>query len=431
MRELYLMRKPWEQRSARFREFAETKHPHSSRWNWMQNGSFVKGRWVAAERGSGPYGPVTHILGSTAKIAYLYWRRYEYTLDREWLRKRAYPMLKGAAEFYRNFPNVRKGDDGRYHIEHVNSNESVWGARDTDEDLSAMRGVFAALLRAAEILDADAAMRPVWREFLEHLAPLPTTDDADALKPEGYAGPRVFVRGRKPAVQARGFLPDGNSLPMWFFDLCQVESRDRRLVETANNTLNASFRSGLTERTPVGVLSKIGIAAASLGRADAVRILTPNQIETLAPERGTAYRGGAVLANRMTLREGPQALDAERLGRAAEALHLALLQSNPPAPGEDPILHVFPAWPREWDAEYKLRARGAFVVSAAMERGRVRFVELLSEAGAACRLRNPWGESRVSLSRDGRKAETLAGSLLLFGTRRGERILAEPVEAKP
>ena len=54
-----------------------------------------------------------------------------------------------------------------YHIHCVNSNESVCGARDTDEDLSAMRGVIAALLRAAEILGTDAEMSPVWREFLE------------------------------------------------------------------------------------------------------------------------------------------------------------------------------------------------------------------------------------------------------------------------
>ena len=34
-------------------------------------------------------------------------------------------MLKGAVEFYRNYPNVKKGADGKYHIHHVNSNESV------------------------------------------------------------------------------------------------------------------------------------------------------------------------------------------------------------------------------------------------------------------------------------------------------------------
>jgi hypothetical protein len=34
MRELYLLRKPWSQRSQRFSEFAFGKHPHNGRWNW-------------------------------------------------------------------------------------------------------------------------------------------------------------------------------------------------------------------------------------------------------------------------------------------------------------------------------------------------------------------------------------------------------------
>jgi hypothetical protein len=169
------------------------------------------------------------------------------------------------------------------------------------------------------------------------------------------------------------------------------------------------------------VLSKLAIAAASLGRSDAVRFLIPNQMRALAPERATAYKNGGVLANRMTLREGPQALDAERLGRASEALHLALLQSNPPAPGEEPVLHVFPAWPREWSASYTLLARGGFLVSAAIREGRVAFVELESQAGAECRLRNPF-DGEVTLYRYGARAEGLKGTMLRFGTKKGERV---------
>ena len=42
------------------------------------------------------------LAGLGAKIAYYFWRRYEFTMDREWLRARAYPMIKGAAEFVWN-----------------------------------------------------------------------------------------------------------------------------------------------------------------------------------------------------------------------------------------------------------------------------------------------------------------------------------------
>ncbi|HUA58613.1 MAG TPA: DUF5703 domain-containing protein [Verrucomicrobiae bacterium] len=431
MADLYLLRKPWEQRSQRFMEFAQTKHPHSSRWNWIQSGAWKDGHWVITERGNGPYGAVTHNFGTTAKVAYLYWRRYEYTLDREWLRSRAYPMLKAAAEFYRNHPNVKPGDDGLYHIHWANSNESVYGARDTDEDLSAMRGVFAAAARAAQILGVDVDIQTQWQGFLSKLAPLPTSDDPEALKPDAYQGPRVFVRGLKPCIKpAGGLLPDGNSLPMWFFDLCNVESSSAERLEIARTTFASYLRTGLNPKLPVGVLSKLPIAAASIGRADAVRVMLPNQIRVLSPERAAAYKGGGVLANRMTLREGPQALDAERLGRAAEALHLALVQSNPPAPGEDPILHFFPAWPREWNARFTLLARGAFLVSAGIHNGRVEFVELLSQAGVECRLRNPFG-GEVDVYRDGKRARRVRDSLLRLPTRKGERLIVVPVGANP
>ena len=432
MRELYLLRKPWEERSARFREYAATRHPHSSRWNWNRAGSWEDGRWVAVERGAGPFGPVTHILGTTAKVAYLYWRRYEYTRDAEWLRRRAYPMLRGAAEFYRGFPNLGKGPDGRYHLHHANSNESVWGARDTDEDLSALRGVLPALLRASELLGEDAELRPAWRELLDGLAPLPVSDEPEALKPPDYRGPRVFVRGRRPAVQSRGLLPDPNSLPAWFFDLCHPDSPDRETAETCRATFEAYFPGGITPETPVGSLSRLAIAAATLGRADAVRHLLPNQVRGLTRERRGAYRQGAPLLNRLSLREGHQGLDAQRLGRAAEALHLALLQSAPVAPAGEPVLQVFPAWPKEWDAAFTLLARGAFLVTSSMRGGRVELVELHSRAGSECRLRNPWGEGAVSVHRDGRRAESLeGGAWLRLGTRAGERLVIVPAGVDP
>jgi hypothetical protein len=424
MRELYLMRKPWAERSEQFRKFSETKHPHSSRWNWMASGEYVKGRWTIEERGSGPYGNVSHIFGSTAKIAYLYWRRYEFTQDRDWLRTRAYPMLRGALEFYRNHPNVGKGEDGKYHIRYANSNESVWGARDTDEDLSSMRGVGAALLRASEILDLDSGLRPQWQEFVNNLAALPLSTDADALKPAEYHGPQVFARGRTPAVKAgRGLLPDANSLPMWFFDLCNLESLDADRLRIANATFDSYFRGGITAETPVSVLSKLAIAAATLGRADAVRHLIPNQIRALSPERNTAYKNGGVLANRMTLREGPQALDAQRLGRAAEALHLALLQSAPPAPGEESVIRLFAACPKEWNARFTLLSRGGFLVTAAIEKGQIHSVELVSQTGSPCRMRNPWAGATVEVLRAGGRTERLTGPLLAFQTGKEEKIV--------
>jgi len=408
MQDLYLLRKPWEQRSKEFLEYAGTKTPFSSRWNWIGGGKWQAGRWVYAERGGGPYGPVTHIFSRGAKIAYYYWLRYEYTMDETWLRDRAYPMLKGVAEFYRGYPNLKKGSDGKYHIHHVNSNEPLWGGQDTDEELSSMYCILPVVIRASEVLNVDAEMRPVWQELLDNLAPLPRNTET----------PSLWAKGLEPAVRGRAAsLPDGNTMPMWLFDLCTLENTDPETMKIANATYDAYFRNGVNAGTRVGVLSKLGVTAAMMGRADHVRYLLPNQINS---------QESAPLANRMDLREGFQTTSVQRLGRAADTLHNALCQSVPAGPGKTPVIRVFAAWPREWDAAFTLLARGAFLVSSSMQAGRIEFVEIRSQAGSQCRLRNPWPAVTVTLHRDGQKGEDLTGEVLAFATHGGETIVVVP-----
>jgi selenocysteine lyase/cysteine desulfurase len=128
---------------------------------------------------------VTHIFGTTAKIAYLYWQKYEYTLDEKWLRERAYPMVKGAVECYRNFPNMTLDADGKYHIHHTNSNEPAWGVRDSDEDMSALHG----LLRPGDhvvtsVCEHNSVLRPL--RFLAERGVTTTYVPCDG---QGYVDP--------------------------------------------------------------------------------------------------------------------------------------------------------------------------------------------------------------------------------------------------
>ena len=385
---------------------------------------WTNGAWVPTERPTAPFSPVNHILGTTAKVAYLYWRRYEYTQDRAWLRDRAYPMIKGAAEFYRHFPNLRKEADGKYHIHHVNSNESVLGAHDTDEDLSAMRGIFAAAIRASELLGQDAALRAQWQEVLANLAPLPTSAHPDALRAADYTGPPVFVRGLKPTANNDTRLHARRQQPA---DVV-LRSRQPRIARQADaRGCERHVRSRLSRRASA---RRRRWACCPSGRS-------PERRWAASTRRGFWYRirfarwrpsarpricGGRPLANRLTLREGPQALDAQRLGRAAEALQLALLQSAPGVPGGESIIRLFPAWPDEWDAQFTLRARGGFVVTASKRAGRMESVQIRSEAGSVARVRNPWGTTPVALSRNGKRSQQLKGAVLMFDTQIGEVI---------
>lgn len=413
MRALYLSEKPWEERSEEFCDYAFTKQPHSSRWNWKASGKWEHGQWHYTDKGAGPYSQVNHIFSRGAKIAYKYWLRYEYSSDEQWLRNRGYPIIKGVAEFYRNYPNVKKGPDGKYHIHNVNSNEPVWGGQDTDEEISAMRGVLPVAIRASEILNVDVAMRPIWREFLDNLARLPQRQN----------GRTVWIKANDPVMKGRGSsLPDRNTMPMWYFDLCTLETEDPKVTEIANATFESFFRNRISSDVRIGVLSKLGVAAAILGRSDDVKFLIPNQIHT---------EETPVLINRMTLREGAQTTGLQRIGRAADALHSALCQNVPAGPGKTSVIRVFPAWPREWDATYRLLTRGAFLVSSAQLHEKILFVEITSKAGSKCQLRNPWPDTIVTLYRNGNRAEDLIGPLLMFHTSLDERITIVPKGTTP
>ena len=89
---------------------------------------------------------------------------------------------------------------------------------------------------------------------------------------------------------------------------------------------------------------------------------------------------------------------------------------------------MFPAWPKDWDAEFTLLARGAFTVSAVQGGGKIGPIAIESHAGQACRLQNPWGSGAVQLTRAGQPAEKLSGDVLSFPTKRGEKLTVAQVQ---
>ncbi len=390
MSDLFLLNKPWEQRSNAFKNYAANKNPHLSRWNSVT--------------GYAPFGYVTHIFSRGAKIAYLYWMNYEYTQDKEWLVKFAYPMVKGVAEFYRSFPNMKKAADGKYHIYHVNDNEPVWNGHNTVEEISAMMGILPVAIKASEVLNLDADLRPLWKELLQNLAPLPLSSEFSKFKGK----PVTFVKSLLPVRNGNASdLPDLNTMPVWCFDLCTLESKDQQRMKIANNTFDAYFPEGINDKTSAGTLTMLPAVGALLGRKDATRYLIPNQMKAL---------NKPVMDNRMDDMEGYQATTAERLGRSSEALQNALCQSVPPTPGEEAIIRVFPAWPEAWDARFQLLCRGNFLVSSSYRNGEIEFVKIKSQKGKKCRIRNPWIGSEIDIYENNKKIKSQGGDLISFQT---------------
>lgn len=370
LQDMVLVRKPFDQRSQKFDWYSENKNRHNSRWNYRADGTWQEGHYVFQSKGKGIFGSTTHILGVASRIGNLGWQRYQFTGDKAWLRDQAYPFIRGAVEFYRNFPNLQPDEQGVYHIDHTNSGESAWNSRDAGYEVACMHMIFPLAIRASEVLGVDANLRPQWQHIEDHLVPAPagarcgTGSEIAIDRPYGafvYNGPGAIAPiGPEPELKQRflGFTRLGS-----FID-------------------------------PVG------------------------------------DGGPQIFRNRLRLREGPGAIDAEHIAGLASGIHTSLLNSHPESVSDDPM-SLFNAWPKDWDAAFTLLARGAFEVSSAQRNGGIPLVEIVSQKGGTCRLVNPWRGRAVTLFRNGRKADNLSGDTLTFPTAQGETVVLVPAGTNP
>ncbi len=115
--------------------------------------------------------------GAAAWLAEHLWWRWEYSLDKGFLRDKAYPFHKLVAEFYEDY--LVRDDKGRLVTVPSQSPENrfVAGASPVSicvgatMDFLLIREVLSRCLRATEILGIDAGLRLKWQQILRDLPP--------------------------------------------------------------------------------------------------------------------------------------------------------------------------------------------------------------------------------------------------------------------
>jgi hypothetical protein len=390
--DVFLGRKPLAEMSQRARQQCQfdsqlnvvTQPPAGSRMSW-----------------------ISHVASSGSELAIHAWWRYRHTGDQEWLRSHAYPLLRGTVEFYRHL--VRKEEDGLYHLSGTHAHEDFWGVRDSIMDLAAIRGTAPLAIRASEILDVDAELRDQWKELLQNLAPYPmgSNPQAKALT-GGTLAEDVWAAGYLGEVDGQHNPEDVWLTPVFPFEDWTLETRDatadrivQRLLDLAPR--HKSVLNGAGTNTAI----RSPIAAARAGRREELPRILDRYAAAFSP-----------LPNGMSLFEGPTAASVEHLGLLTMTLQDALLQSVSPRPGEPEVIRVFPAWPTNWNASFRLLARGGFLVSSRIATGAVHFVEIESRLGEECRLRNPWDRSCI-VQEVGGPSQVLEKEVLCFPTKPG------------
>ena len=365
----------------------------------------------------GRYSWISHIVSSGCELAVQAWWRYRYTGDKQWLQK-AYPLLRGAVELYRHI--AKKEEDGLYHFYGLNQHEPFWGVNDGIIDLAAIRGTAPLAIRTAEILDIDAELRIKWKEFLDNLAPYPMGSDPQSKALHGGTlADDVWSVGHLGEVQGQHPYPGETMMwPVFPFENWTLETRDAetdRIVQKLAK-LNPFRRTMLTSKPYgdeiYGSATRTPITGSRVGRGYELPLILASY-----------YHGYKPLPNGFSLFEGfnkveNQAHSIEHLGCITTALQEGLLQSLSPHPGQPEVLNVFPAWPKEWEASFRLLARGGFMVTSSIRNGDVDFVEIESRVGETCQLRNPWGKPCL-VTEIGGNAQELDGDILRFATGKG------------
>ncbi|MFA7157865.1 MAG: glycoside hydrolase family 95-like protein [Kiritimatiellia bacterium] len=345
--------------------------------------------------------------GAGAWVAHHFWLHWLYSRDRGFLRKRAYPFMRAFMRTYLNL--VEKGNDGKYHLPLSHSPEyrengfKAWGM-DTTVDLYLMRWLASALLEALSILGVKDPDSRRWRDLLQNLAE-PARDKESGL---WVSRKQPLEASHRHLSHLIGIYPLGNLSPGGNAD-------EKKLIETSLAHLRMKGTGSWTGwsfpwMALIGARARNGHLAWKMLR-DYFCFIAPNTFHLNGDPR--KFGVSVFSYDPMTLEAG--------FAYAAAVMEM-LLQS---AGG---IIRVFPAMPSFWhDASFEnLRAEGAFLVTAKMDRGKVSFVEITSECGGLCSVANPFGGTDCTVRFRSGKSAGIGGEVLVIETKKGDSFLIHP-----
>lgn len=314
--------------------------------------------------------------------------RFYYTYDLEYVRK-VYPYLIEVVNFWEDY---LKFEGGRYIIYNDSIHEGSGNDMNPLLSLGFVRMVFKGAIDMSIELDVDANRHKRWRHILENISQFPL---------QQRDGKTVFRYSEKGTDWW-----SSNTLGIqhiWPAGQIGLGSK-KELLKIAKNTITVLNRWKDNNGFP-----NFHTAAARVGYDP--KIILKNLREQCRnhsyPNLFIYYGGGGI----------------ECCSGVVSCINEMLLQSY------ENVLRFFPVWPKDMDARfYNLRAVGAFLVSSALKNGNVQYVEIQSEKGRDCMVQNPWLGKAVTVYRNGKKAKTIRGEILTFGTTKGEKISLRPSE---
>jgi alpha-L-fucosidase 2 len=301
---------------------------------------------------------------------YLHWK---YTMDREFLKNKAYPWLKDIAVFLDQM--AVKTENGKRKLlissspEIYDNSRKAWFNATTNFDLALIRWTYEKAAELADELDLTEEAGK-WRNILSEWPEL-------AVDPEsGF----MFAPGFPYNESHRHFSHLMAFHPLGMVDFSNGE-KDQQIIKhtLANLAKNGpDYWCGYSYSWLGNLYARAfdGEKAAETLRIFSENFCLPNSFHVNGEQHNKGYS---------TMKYRPFTLEGNFA--FASGIQEMLMQSH------TGILWIFPAIPLKWKdvAFTTLRAQGAFLVSARQKEGKMEKVEIISEKGGICKLRNPFG----------------------------------------
>lgn len=323
------------------------------------------------------------------------WLHYRYTMDKEMLRVKIFPLLRRSINMYRHL--LYTGQDGKLHLPPTFSPETGITA-DCNFDLALLKWGCAKLIEICGILKIEDPLLPEWGNIIKQLTDYPIDE-------RGY-----MLGSDKSAPKDHQHM--SHLMMIYPLYLENIDNSDH--IDLLEKSVK-NFQP--TTALPKMAASQSSPAAASLGLGNLAWQLMNGILYSQAENEKLGKNGMYYLAT-------PCIETSLSYNTCVQDM---LLQSW----GNK--IRVFPALPDSWKdvAFHNFRAEGAFLISASRKNGITGFVRIKSLAGEPCIISPSIEGIQVIRSQNNNKIEEIEIGCYKIDIKRGEEVILFRGENKP